>query len=83
MAAGNSHLGYKEALNLIETTSPGTKAHFYFAFLDRIAARFNEGTAAAQNELNECASCGAPTTGDVCAFCKLVEKATRVEVRSR
>jgi uncharacterized protein (TIGR00269 family) len=82
-AEGNSHLNYKEALNLVESASPGTKAHFYFAFLDRIAARFNEGTAAAQDELNSCASCGAPTTGEVCAFCKLVEKATRVEVRSR
>jgi uncharacterized protein (TIGR00269 family) len=80
-AEGNSHLNYKEALNLVEAASPGTKAHFYFAFLDRIAARFNEGTAAAQDELNECASCGAPTTGEVCAFCKLVEKATRVSIR--
>ena len=26
MAAGNKHLGYKEALNAIEETSPGSKA---------------------------------------------------------
>ncbi len=83
MAAGNSHLGYKEALNLIEASSPGTKAHFYFAFLDRIAERFNAGTEQAQEALNACAECGAPTTGEVCAFCRLVEKATRVEVRSK
>ena len=38
MAAGNRHLGYKEALNDIEVTSPGSKAAFYFGFLDRVAA---------------------------------------------
>lgn len=81
MAKGNSHLGYKEALNLIEVQSPGTKAQFYFSFLDRIAERFNEGTAAAQDELNECSECGAPTTGDVCAFCRLVAKAVPVQLR--
>ena len=35
MAAGNRHLGYKEALNTIEERSPGTKHDFYFGFLDR------------------------------------------------
>ena len=35
MAAGNKHLGYKEALNAIEATSPGTKHDFYFGFLAR------------------------------------------------
>jgi len=79
MAAGNSHLGYKEALNLIERESPGTKAHFYFAFLDRIAPRFDQTDA--KDSLRTCASCGAPTSGEVCAFCKLVERATRAGVR--
>jgi tRNA-5-methyluridine54 2-sulfurtransferase len=81
MAVGNSHLGYKEALNTIEASSPGTKAHFYFAFLDRVAGRFSEASAAAQDALNPCSECGAPTTGEVCAFCKLVERATRVSIR--
>ncbi|HRE03110.1 MAG TPA: tRNA 2-thiocytidine biosynthesis TtcA family protein, partial [Ilumatobacteraceae bacterium] len=35
IAAGNRHLGYKEALNAIETTSPGTKAAFYLSFVER------------------------------------------------
>ena len=35
MAAGNKHLGYKEALNAIEAQSPGTKHDFYFGFLAR------------------------------------------------
>lgn len=80
-AVGNSHLGYKAALNLIEASSPGTKANFYFSFLDRIAARFNDGTAAAQDALNACTECGAPTPGDVCAFCRLVAKAVKVSIR--
>jgi uncharacterized protein (TIGR00269 family) len=81
MAKGNSHLGYKEALNLVEEASPGTKANFYFSFLDRIAPRFADETAAMQDELNECSECGAPTTGEVCAFCRLVAKAVAVEIR--
>src|SRR6185436_12657386 len=40
MAAGNKHLGYKEALNVIEEQSPGSKQAFYFGFLDRAQAHF-------------------------------------------
>jgi uncharacterized protein (TIGR00269 family) len=75
MAAGNKHLGYKEALNLVEEGSPGTKQAFYFGFLDRARARFADGDQAKAN-LGSCARCGAPTTSDVCAFCRLVERAT-------
>jgi uncharacterized protein (TIGR00269 family) len=76
MAAGNRHLGYKEALNAIEATSPGTKHDFYFGFLARASHRFTPDAAAEQEALRPCAECGAPTTGDVCAFCRLVERAT-------
>jgi tRNA(Ile)-lysidine synthase TilS/MesJ len=75
MAAGNRHLGYKEALNAIEERSPGTKHDFYFGFLDRAAARFREGLSADAADLAACQRCGAPTPGDVCAFCRLVERA--------
>ena len=76
MAAGNKHLGYKEALNAIEVDSPGAKAAFYFEFLDKAAHRFEAATMGeAEVELRSCSSCGAPTTGDVCAFCKLVARA--------
>ena len=37
MAAGNKHLGYKDALNAIERESPGTKAAFYLNFVERMA----------------------------------------------
>jgi uncharacterized protein (TIGR00269 family) len=75
MAAGNKHLGYKEALNAIEATSPGTKHDFYFGFLARASARFTPEAAAEQEALRSCERCGAPTPGDVCAFCRLVERA--------
>jgi uncharacterized protein (TIGR00269 family) len=81
MAAGNKHLGYKEALNAIEATSPGSKHAFYFGFLARAADRFadaafldTEGTA-----LGLCTSCGSPSTGELCAFCRLVERTAGAE----
>jgi uncharacterized protein (TIGR00269 family) len=80
MAAGNRHLGYKEALNAIEATSPGSKHGFYFGFLARASSRFTPVAEEAQEQLRACERCGAPTTGDVCAFCRLAERATAVPV---
>jgi uncharacterized protein (TIGR00269 family) len=79
MAAGNKHLGYKDALNAVEEVSPGTKHAFYFGFLDRAAARFAAGTVQEADGLGACSRCGAPTTGEVCAFCRLVERAAGAE----
>ena len=75
MAVGNKHLGYKEALNSIEATSPGSKHDFYFGFLARASARFVPDAEAEQAGLEACTRCGAPTTGEICAFCRLVERA--------
>ena len=82
MAVGNKHLGYKEALNAIETTSPGSKQQFYFGYLERAASRFSpeetdgigDGVA-----LSPCERCGAPTPGEVCAFCRLAERASQAQ----
>ena len=76
MAAGNKHLGYKAALNAIEEQSPGTKQAFYFGFLARASDRFVDDAAVEQEGLQPCVRCGAPTPGEVCAFCRLVERAT-------
>ena len=87
MSAGNKHLGYKEALNEIEVRSPGTKADFYFAFLRRAADLFANGgppdgdapaddpANAATGALRPCARCGSPTSTEICAFCRLVDRA--------
>jgi uncharacterized protein (TIGR00269 family) len=74
MAEGNRHLRYKEALNAVEAASPGAKQAFYFGFLARAASRFAPGTDDADGELRACDRCGSPTTGEVCAFCRLVER---------
>jgi len=75
MAAGNRHLGYKEALNAIEATSPGSKHDFYFGFLARASGRFQADAEAERETLRPCARCGAPTPSELCAFCRLVERA--------
>ena len=75
MAEGNRHLAYKEALNLLEQKSPGAKANFVFSFLERGHERFAGDAESERVELNACAVCGSPTTGDVCAFCRMSERA--------
>ena len=75
IAAGNKHLAYKESLNEIEARSPGAKSAFYLGFLDRMAPLLAGQSAAAVGQLKCCEQCGEPTTGDICAFCRLVEKA--------
>jgi uncharacterized protein (TIGR00269 family) len=74
LADGNRHLGYKEALNLVEERSPGAKQAFYFEFLARASDRFRPESGH-EVPLRPCSRCGSPTTGDVCAFCALVERA--------
>lgn len=75
MAEGNRHLGYKSALNEIEDRSPGSKAAFLFGFLDRIAPMMTATAEAEREGLHPCPGCGAPTVSEVCAFCKLVDRA--------
>jgi len=68
MAAGNTINRYKEWLNRLEEESPGTKANFLFGFWEKAADVF---AAAAPPDLASCSECGQPTTGSVCAFCRL------------
>jgi len=81
MAAGNKHLGYKEALNAIELQSPGTKHAFYFGFLERGVHRFADAAPDRSDgaELARCGTCGAPTTSGTCAFCRLVDRTAGAE----
>jgi uncharacterized protein (TIGR00269 family) len=74
MAAGNKHLRYKEILNQIEERSPGAKATFYLQFLNEMLPHL-DGIAAEERALvGTCSRCGAPSSQEICAFCKLVEK---------
>lgn len=81
MAVGNKHLGYKEALNAIESTSPGSKQAFYFGFLARAQERFADAAPAhaEAGDTAACSRCGVPTTSEICAFCRLLEKTAGAE----
>jgi uncharacterized protein (TIGR00269 family) len=76
IAAGNRHLGHKETLNAIEKASPGAKAAFYLNFLSKMSPLIADHSAAAMGDVDACTRCGSPTTGDVCAFCRLVDTAS-------
>lgn len=77
MSAGNKHLGYKDALNEIELTSPGSKSDFYFSFLRRAAALFRSAEdEELEDVLGSCSRCGSPSGSDLCAFCRLAETAS-------
>jgi uncharacterized protein (TIGR00269 family) len=67
LVAGNTQLRYKEAMNRLEESSPGTKAQFFLGYLERAAPLFARQDEA---ELRPCERCGQPTTGRFCAFCR-------------
>lgn len=78
MSVGNKHLSYKAALNDIESDSPGAKHAFFFGFLDRAASRFAASSGeTADVVISPCERCGSPSSNDVCAFCRLSERATQ------
>ncbi|MGI8775490.1 MAG: ATP-binding protein [Actinomycetota bacterium] len=74
MVEGNTQHRYKEALTLLEESSPGTKHQMYFGFLKKAARHFKEENDA--TNVVACSSCGAPTVQwddgapPVCSFCK-------------
>jgi tRNA-5-methyluridine54 2-sulfurtransferase len=67
LVAGNTQLRYKDAMNAIEASSPGTKAQFFMGFLERGKPLFG---AADDASLAACERCGQPTTARFCAFCR-------------
>src|SRR3954453_14499276 len=79
MAAGNRHLAYKAALNAVERDSPGTKAAFYLNFIERMVPLLADVRAETVASVGTCSRCGSPTTGEVFAFCRSVEKAAAHE----
>ena len=72
----NRHLAHKAVLNDLEASSPGAKAVFYLNFIENMAPLLAGWAVADGHHLGACATCGAPTTGSVCAFCHLVETAS-------
>ena len=66
---GAKSILFKEALNLLERQSPGTKQTFLFGFLDEARSAFAGGD---PHELRPCIECEQPTTTERCAFCRLL-----------
>ncbi|MFC0081362.1 ATP-binding protein [Aciditerrimonas ferrireducens] len=75
MAEGNRHLVYKDLLARLEDRAPGIRSAFHRGFLRRLQPlledQLGEQSLAG---LQPCARCGAPTTGEVCAFCRVAER---------
>ena len=73
MAAGNKHLGYKDALNAIEERSPGTKAGLLRGFLERAAELVAHVGEEEREGLQPVPrrGCGARPRRRTCAFCRL------------
>ncbi|WP_447974316.1 ATP-binding protein [Nitrospira sp. Kam-Ns4a] len=86
MAKGSKMLLYKDVLNRLEMESPGTKQTFYWGFLERQARALQQASGQAQTTeasmaekdraaLRPCATCGQPTTGETCTYCKMMARA--------
>lgn len=73
LVRGSTNLMNKQALNLLEQSSPGTKHAFYFDFL-----RKRQNFRADEFVLSSCEHCGQATTAQTCSFCRLV-----AEVRAK
>jgi uncharacterized protein (TIGR00269 family) len=78
-AEGATSLLYKDVLNQLEHASPGVKQSFYFGFLRKGRSAFAATVNGA--DLKECEACGQVTTGDICAFCRMMEQARRTASR--
>jgi uncharacterized protein (TIGR00269 family) len=82
MAAGNRHLRYKETLGQMEESSPGIKADFYLGFIERVLPLLDGVAETERGLVGECSRCGSPSTAEVCAFCRLAERAAATAVPS-
>lgn len=67
---------YQEAMRLLEQKMPGTKLDFYLGFL-----RSKGGAPAPTAPAGACAVCGAPTFVEVCATCRLLQRARARRLR--
>lgn len=81
-AEGARSILYKDALNLLEKNSPGTKHQFVYGFLEKAREMFHQ-VDESHDQVRECDECGQPTTGAVCAFCRMMRQVRIREVARR
>ena len=74
MAKGAKSLAYKGMLNALEEEQPGAKYGFLVGFLKQGRHAVPGGDFDQATDLRECTRCGQPTTGEVCAYCKMADR---------
>lgn len=73
-SVGASSIYYKELLNQIENTRPGTKLVFYLNFLDAREKGLFVERDELQRELHPCIRCGQPTSApEMCSYCRMLD----------
>jgi uncharacterized protein (TIGR00269 family) len=72
---GATQLVYKDILNRLEQSMPGSKLAFLTDFLSRAQPLFAGAPDAA--DLGECERCGMPAAGELCGYCRLVAEVGR------
>jgi uncharacterized protein (TIGR00269 family) len=74
MARGAKSLAYKDMLNSLEEEQPGAKYRFLVGFLKEGRAAVQTGGFDQATDLRECTRCGQPTTGELCAYCRMSDR---------
>ncbi len=81
-AEGSKQYLYKDMLNQLEESQPGTKLRFLIGYLNAKDAGAIQaaGTDSAALDLHPCPQCGQLTSsGGLCSFCRLVERREKRE----
>ncbi len=68
---GASFTGHKRLWNDLEWKSPGSKVSFYEGFLERGRPAFAAQERESGFTLTPCATCGAPTSQELCGVCRV------------
>lgn len=74
MAKGANSLAYKDLLNGLEEAQPGAKYRFLVGFLKQGRQAIAGSGFDQAADLRQCERCGQPTTGAVCAYCKMADR---------
>src|SRR3982074_1839216 len=74
MAKGAKSLAYKDMLNALEEDQPGAKYQFLVGFMKQGRQSLPGVGFDQARDLRECSRCGQPTTGDLCAHCKMADR---------
>ena len=74
MAKGAKSLAYKGMLNSLEEEQPGAKYQFLVGFMKQGRQSLPGVGFDQARDLRECVRCGQPTTGELCAYCKMADR---------